>query len=322
MKSIFPVIVFCCLFLVVQAGKRTSVSVEVSGWKGNEIQFGFVEEPVLTMQFPYVEDQLIEFEVELTDITMMKINGWVAICLQPGDSIRAKVVYEGEVYKTVDYSGSPQAVVAATFLHQVREMRRERNYKSSGPAAWVTRIPVQTYYDATLKEWKDELALLEQVKGQLSEQLYSYLKSEVEGTLLPGLLVYPYAYADGTKQDIRQILPEGYGEVLDDYELREDDGSLRNRKYISFFTPYKAYMKSKKAGTPEAFTLAGEMEQEYAEMAAFYGGKVRDAALFALLYDAILTAKDMKTVERLKKEYQKKYNVNKTYRTTLDALMK
>lgn len=323
MKQIILTLGICCVIFCAHAGELTHISAEITGFAGKEISFDFVEEPAQNMKFPYIENQLIEFDVELSDITMLKINGWVAVCLQPGDSIHAKIVYKGSVYNTVEYSGSLAAVSASALLHRIRELRREKRYKMSVPSALLMKLPVNDYFESTLKEWQEELGLLENIKGQLSENLYNYLKSEIEGVLLPNALIYPYAYVDVTKKDLQENLPQGYWEVLDHYRLREDKGSLRNRLYLSFLTPYKAYMKSKNAGTILIdYAPIKDTGKEYRDIVAYYEGDLRDAALFSLLYNAIMSSRDLESVEKLMKEYQKKYNLNKTYKSILDELMK
>lgn len=152
MKRLVLALLFGCLIHGVQAGQLSRISAEISGFSGKEIVFWFVEEPALTMRFPYVESQKMEFEVELTDITMLKINGLLSICLQPGDSIHAKIVYKENVFETVEFSGSPQAVVSAELLYGFGKMRSERKYKPTVPTALVMKTPVKAYYESSLKE--------------------------------------------------------------------------------------------------------------------------------------------------------------------------
>lgn len=321
MKKLVLALVFGCLIHGAQAEQLSRISAEISGFSGKEVMFWFVEEPGLTMRFPYVENQKMEFEVELTDITMLKINGLLSVCLQPGDSIHAKIVYKENVFETVAFSGSPQAVASAELLYGFGKMRSAREYKTTVPLALLMKTPVKAYYESSLKEWKEELALLQDVKEQFSEDCYHYLESEIDGVLLPNLLIYPYAYADALKQDIGQLLPEGYWTVLSDYRLRDDAGSLRNKTYLSFLTTYKAFMNGKNTGAAD-YSKPRSIEKEFAELVAFYEGNLRDAALFSLLYNALLSSEEVKLVADLKKEYRKKYNINKKYKTILDELMR
>ena len=53
------------------------------------------------MEFPYKDGQLMEFSVELDDITTMILNTFIEVYLQPGDSIHVKVTYNGRSYDKV-----------------------------------------------------------------------------------------------------------------------------------------------------------------------------------------------------------------------------
>ena len=65
-----------------------------------------------------------------------------------------------------------------------------------------------------------------------------------------------------------------------------------------------------------------DIEAEYKDITEFYDGSVRDAALFALLFNAMTSNKDFKIIKKLEKNYAKNYNHNKNYIKTLEEMMK
>lgn len=323
MKKVIFIVLCCAWCMAAKAKETTHIRVIIQGYTEKMVGFQFVENASLNMEYPYVENQVMEFDVELDGITMMKINGWVQVCLQPGDSLQVKIDYQGKVYKNVEYTGSPMAVCTGNFFHQLREWRNERRYRLNVPSALVLRKDPGEYYTETLKEWKTESALLEQLKGHLSDELYLYLLSEIEGTLLPNLLIYPYAFADAFHQQPEEILPDGYGEVLDTYKIREDKISLQNQAYVAFLTPYMRYMQSKQEKTMKPdYAPVKDLEKEYGNIVGFYKGQARDVVLYAFFYKAMREKKEFEVIEKLMKDYFKKYNLNKTYKTSLKEMMK
>lgn len=311
------------IFPVGAKGKMTYISAEIQGFDGKMVYFDFVEKDGVNAEFPYQENQVMEVAVELEDITMLRINAWVYVCLQPGDSIHAKIVYDGRSYKSVEYSGTPEAVALCTALHKMRESQRVRNYKRNIPAALVTLVDAKAYHAETMIEWKTEISYLDEVKDQISPRMYNFILSELDGIYLSNLISYPYSSSNYHKKKIQDCIADDYWDALNDYKLRDDDASLRNQKYMSFLLIYKDYMRRKEAGNKtDDFVLNRKLEEEYTDLVDFYEGTLRDAALFVLLYNAIANNRDFNQIEKLKKDYLKKYNKNKEYKKILAQVMK
>ena len=324
MKRVILVLIVSCFSILPSMAKKVSrISAEIQGFNKKMVYFDFMEKDGINQEFPYSENQLMEFDVELDDITMLKINAWVIICLEPGDNIHAKITYEGDRYDAVEYTGTPSAVAVADYLHKVRTLRAERRYKTNIPAMLVLLYDAKEHYVATLEEWKDEIAMLDEIKGQISERMYNYLRSDVEATLLTNLISYPYASSSFHKKKIEDCMADGYWDALNDYKPHGDNASLRNRSYMSFLSVYKDYVRRKEAGHNTGNYMANrKLEEEYADLAGFYDGSLRDAALFVFLYNAIAKNGDFDRIDKLKKDYLKKYNKNKEYKKILAQIMK
>ena len=86
MKNLILVLLVSCFSAFSLTAKEVSrVSAQIQGFNGKMVYFDFVEKDGINQEFPYMENQEMEFGVELDDITMMKINAWVVVCLEPGD---------------------------------------------------------------------------------------------------------------------------------------------------------------------------------------------------------------------------------------------
>ncbi len=306
-----------------EKGQEARVSVEIYGYNGKMVTFDFVEEPDAYIEFPYKEGQPMEVAATLDDVTMLNVNMWVNICLQPGDSLHAKVTYEGRSYQSVEYSGTPRAVLIANTLLKIRAARREADYKANLPAATVVLTDPIAYHKASLDEWRREKAILDEVKDEISPRVYNYLLSELDAIFLSNVILYPFSCASYQKKDIQECIADDYWSVFDDYQLRDDDASLRNRHYMSFLLPYAEYMICKQNGSdPATFKSAQSTRSEYDEIAGFYDGVLRDAALFVVLYNELASDElDYAQCEALVKDYLKKYNISKEYKQILKEIM-
>ena len=326
MKGILILLLMACAWptMAKEKGKQTYVSMEVYGYQGKSIYFDFMEKNDANVDYPYKEGQLMEVAANLDDITMLNVNMWVNICLQPGDSLHAKVTYEGRNYTAVEYSGTPQAVLIANTLHRIRMHRREAHYKANLPAALVVLTDPKAYHQASLDEWRAEKAILNEIKAEIPERVYNYLLSELDAIFLPNLITYPYACAAYQKKDIQDCLADGYWTALDGYQLRDDEASLRNRNYMTFLMPYAEYQICKQKGCdPAQFKASQSVESEYEELAGFYEGALRDAALFVVIYNGMVgDGSDFEQCQALSKDYLKKYNISKEYKQILKEIMK
>ena len=149
MKYILLIICLCGLFsFTVEAkGRPTVITAEISGYLRDKVHFDFLEKEGINMEFPYKDGQLMEFSVELDDITTMILNTFIEVYLQPGDSIHVKVTYNGRSYDKVEFSGTPAAVAVNSKLHEKELLQRERGYKTNIPDAGGCQEVSRGYFD-------------------------------------------------------------------------------------------------------------------------------------------------------------------------------
>lgn len=327
MKTII-IILACCLSAIVslQAQRAATVTATMSGYQGGKVvDFEFIEKDGINQQIPYSNNQEMEFEAELDYITMMKINGRTSVILQPGDKINVDIKYDysNGTVALATFTGTPEAVLASTLLQDIQKNRRRNRYKTNILSAVILKRMPLDYYDATKAEWKEEVALLDAIKPQISPAMYNYLLSEIESVLIPNLLRSPWVYAEMMRTTADSCMREDYWNLLDQYKLRDDKASLRNYNYMGFLLEYEMYQQKKKAREQNiTHTPPKTLEEAYKGIASFYDGSFRDCALCVLLYNAITKGNDFPTIEKLTKDYFNKYNKNKQFKTMLTNMMK
>ena len=175
MKYIFLIIgLMGILAFPAEAKERaTVIRAEIYGYTRDKVYFNFLEEEGINMEFPYKEGQVMEFTVDLDDVTTMILNTFIEVYLQPGDSIHLKVTYNGRNYDKVEFSGTPAAVAICSAINKKEMLQRERRYKTNIPAMLVIQTDAKKFHAATVKEIKDEVEIISQVKDQVDPRVYN-----------------------------------------------------------------------------------------------------------------------------------------------------
>lgn len=295
------------------AQNNTTIKAQFNNTTFEKFYFDFMEQPEANLQFPYKEGRVIEFDAELDDIAMLKINQYLYVVAQPGDNIEIEVDYNGKNFREVKFSGiSKESVLASEILSRIRIERLDRKYKTNIPAALAIQTPADVFYKTTIDEWQKEIAVLDEYRSQLSDKVYYFVRSELDAIFIPNIISYP-----GNSS------MEGFWNVLDDYQLRDDDSSLRNSSYMGVLHIYMRYMRMKAARDNNVdFIPPASIEDEYNTVVDFYDGKLRDAALLVFIYGSMASGKDFETVEKLYIDYTEKYNLNPKYLKMISDVMK
>ena len=136
-----------------QAGEPATISATVDGYSGRIIDFEFIDNPENNNSYTYREGNLMEFDVELDEPSLLKINAWVWLIVSPGDKIHIDIHYEGTSYKTAEITGTEKAVLLNETIHDMRFTRLTKSYKMNPMAALVTLVSSDKYYQMTLDQW-------------------------------------------------------------------------------------------------------------------------------------------------------------------------
>lgn len=313
MKKIFFALLFCAVAVCTAEAQGTAtIRARFEGTTRDMIYFDFMEQSGANMEFPYREGREIEFDVELDGITLMKINTFVLVVVQPGDVIEIDVEYEGRNYRNARFGGTSAASVAASeVLNSIRAARLERGYKTNIPAAIVVQTPPEKYFAASVSEWREEVAMLDGARDRLTPEVYNFVRSELDAIFIPNIVTYP-----------GHNLQDGFWTALDNYTPRDDDASLRNHSYMGMLGTYMRYMQVKAAREAGVeFAAPANIQDEYAAIAGFFDGKLRDAALLVFLFNVLATGEDFEAVEKLYEDYVERYNINPRYKEMLVKVM-
>ena len=323
MKNLLLLMFVCLLTIGSQAQKKVKIDAVGHGYNGRVVDFEFIDSPENNMQFPFKDNQLMSFEVELKEPSLMKINTWLWLIVCPGDEIQMDITFQGKNIRSVEYKGTPAAVALNSAISEGRTFRLNNRYKTNPLAAAITQVPVLEYYKSCQSNWAKEQEILGNVKGQVEPFAYNYIYAELEGMYLSNLVRYPFIIADVTKKDIKQCLPENFWNVLDGYQIKSDKASLKSMAYVGWLIDYKEYQdKAVAAKEGKAYEGPKSMEDMYERLAETYEDNVRDAVLYLFLYNAISSQQDFEMIHKLSKDYFKKYNKDKKYKKVLTEMQK
>lgn len=318
MKKIL-VCMFVCLFCAgIRAQEIAKISATAVGYSGKVIDFEFIDNTANNQQFPFKDNQLMEFEVELKEPSLMKVNTWLWVIVCPGDEIEMTIQFQGKNYKNVEFKGTPSAVTLNNAIRDGRMVRVNDHYKTNPLAAVVTRVPANIYYEACQRNWKKEQEILEGVRDKVDPFAFNYIYAELEGMYMDNLIQYPYVVADVHKKHIQECIPGGFWNVLDNYQVKTDKASLKSFAYIGWLIDYAIYQEKREAHKAgKEYRGTQSMEEMYEKLSKVYEGDVRDAVLYLFLYNAISKQQDFDVIKTLSKDYFKKYNKNKKFRKEL-----
>ncbi len=323
MKKILVTMLVCLLFAGVQAQKTAKISATAVGYTGKVVDFEFIDNPANNQQFPFKDNQLMEFEVELKEPSLMKVNAWLWMIVCPGDEIEMAIQFQGKNYKNVEFKGTQAAVALNSAIRDGRMVRINDHYKTNPLAAVVTQVPAKTYYEACLRNWKKEQEILEGVRGKVDEFAFNYIYAELEGLYMDNLVKYPFIVSDVNKKPLQECTPEGYWNILDNYQIKSDKASLKSYAYIGWLIDYLEYQEKREAyKAGKEYSPAKSMEELYNKLAKAYEGDTRDAVLYLFLYNAISGQKDFDVIKKLSKDYFKNYNKNKKFKKELTEMQK
>lgn len=322
-KGVLLFMLSAVLCLGANAAKVSTITATITGYNGKSVYFDLMEQMEDSHEFPYADGQTYTFDVELKDITMLKINNFVWICLKPGDSITVDLTYDGRTYKSAEFSGAEDVVAVNNALRDMRMSRVATRYKMDPDAAVVTLQPAADYQAQSLTRWKEEKAILDGARQYMSDKMYYYLLSEHEAVFLSNIISFPYMRAAYDRKDISEVMPKDYWTVLDDYTPRSDEGSLYSHAYDGFLLPYADYVyKRNLVREGKDWNKQFSLKEGFDMLVGFYTDKnLRDAALCVYLYNAAAAGEDFKEIDKLAKLYYKKYNKNKRFRNALQEVL-
>lgn len=324
MKKIYLLVLMVVFAFAAKAGEPATISATIDGYTGSVVNFEFIDNPDNNMSYPYREGNTMGFDVELDEPSLLKINAWIWVIVSPGDEIHLDIHYEGTLYKTSEFSGTEKAVLLNKTINEMRNSRVAIRYKMNPLAALVTLITPEDYYKMTFDQWTKEKAMLEEIKPEVDPFAYHYIYSELEGTFLSNLVKYPYLAADYLKKPLEECISEGYWDVLNDYKLRTDAGSLKSFSYLGWLLEYQKYMEAREAHSQNKpytyFTM--DLQEGYDSLVSFYEGDLLDSALYVYLYNAITGQRDFDLVEQLTRDYAEKYSNNEFHKESLLEMLK
>lgn len=322
MKKIILVFILMICSVMSYAGKIATISATVDGYSGKVVDFEFIDNPDNNMSYPYTEAKKMEFEVELEEPSLLKINAWIWVIISPGDNLHLAIHYNGKKYKTAEFSGTEKAVLLNETIRDMRNSRVAIHYKMNPMAALVTQVSAEKYYQMTLEQWNKEKAMMESIKEKVDSFAYNYIYSELEGIFMSNLVKYPYMAADVFKKSLDECIPDGYWKALADYKLRDDEASLKSFTYLGWLLEYPRYIKALEAhdkGESIVYFNTG-LQEGYDAIVSFYDDKLLDSALYVYLYNALSQQKEFELVESLINDYIEKYNKNKHYKDSLMSM--
>ncbi len=303
-------------------GKRTVLSATIDGYQRDMVYFDCVQTPFIRQEFHANPGEEHVYSFNTDRLVSMIINGRTTVLLMPGDSLHVDLQYQGKKVKDVKFSGSDRAVAGNELYAAVGAFKRDMRYKTQLLACAVVDVKPADRINDSRRLLDQTRQLVGQAKGKVDADVANYVMAESEGLAYTSFIEYPMMYEETRKKPIAEQGIGDYWSLLKDCKLRDDVASLSCPDYCSFLLLNMAYAKSRQAhekGTE--YNRPDKLEDMFAELAAFYDGKHRDATLYSIISNYIQGGKDIERVEPLLSQYKEKYCVDSEHAKIIDSLM-
>lgn len=328
-KKIIVFILFSAALLPQVQGKgkekHTALSCVVNNFKRDMIYLDCPQTPEIRGEFHRNpgEEHLLTFDTD--KIVTFRVNGQeLEFFLEPGDSLHADITYGDRLAETILFSGSERAVDQNQFLWDLYRYRLSVHFKTSLNACVVLDHKPADRIAAAKKFSEEARKMLNENKKKFSEAFINYVEATLDALVGESQIYYPDLYASMRQKPISEQGIGDYWTLLDNYQTRTDEASLRCAPYVDFLVKYMVYEKAKKSADRDAGLgkfLPTTVEDTYKLAVATFKDAQLDAVLFRVLTDYVVQGKNIEEVERWIADYKQKYNKDKEYAKILDLLM-
>lgn len=330
-KKIFVFILFSAMFIPQMQGegkkKHTVMSCVVNNFKRDMIYLDCPQTPVIKGEFHRNpgEEHLLTFDTD--KLVTLRLNGQeLEFLLEPGDSLHADITYGERLAETITFSGTERAVRQNQLLWELYRHRLSTRFKTSLNACLVLDHKPADRIAAANRYADEAHKMMEAKQSQYSKAFKNYVEASIEALTGESKIYYPDMYATMRQTPISEQGIGNYWTILDDYQTRKDEASLRCTQYVDFLMKYMVYEKAKKESSSDkqagmAQFLPKTLEDSYKMAVETFQGTQLDAVLFRILTGYIVQGKNLDQVEQWISDYKKKYNKDKEYAEILDLLM-
>lgn len=304
------------------ASKRTVLSAEVYGYKRDMVYFGCAQTPFISAEFHTNPGEEHHYAFELAQLAELDINGQLRLLLEPGDSLKVVVKYEGRGIQSVDFSGTERVVAANRLFWSIEQARRQMRYKTNLLGNVALDIAPKQQIESSKAFLAHMQGMVKAANESVSANVATYLLADTEAAVELSKMEYPVMYADVRKKPIEQQEIGDYSTIMKDFQPRKSVVALSNPSYASMLMRYCFYSRQQVAlsqGKP--YEAPKRMEDMFEAVASFYEGDQRDYTLFLLLCNFIRQGKEMDRVDAPLAIYREKYNRNKSLLEIIDSLL-
>ena len=301
------------------AQQRITLSAQIYGYQKDMVYFDCIQTPLIAQEFYTNPGEEHVYSFESDRLVCLTINGRTNVLLQPGDSLHVDINYEGKNAK-VEYSGTERAVNNNKLLNNIEKLKRSMRYKDQLLGCVALDIKPKSRIDDSRILLEKTNMLLE--KSPASAEAKNYVAALIDYDVYMSFIEYPVMYESvrGVTVDKQEI--GDYWNIMEGYVTKDNTESMSCPEYASLLMRYCFYAKEKEAHNKgEKYTIPGNLEDIYKEIAGFYSGSQRDFLIYTLLCNFIRNGQDIERADALYKEYCEKYNKDTYYKEILDVLL-
>lgn len=307
--------------------EHTVMSCVINNFKRDMIYLDCQQTPLIKGEFHRNpgEEHILAFNTD--KLVSIRLNGHeLEFFLEPGDSLHTVIIYGERIPETITFSGTERAVRQNQFLWKLYRHRLSTRFKTSLNACVVLDHKPTDRIEAANCYAKEAREMLSADEKGYSQAFKNYVEAGIEALRGESLIYYPELYAGVRHKPINEQGLGDYWKLLDNYQTRTDEASLRCPQYVDFLLKYMVYKKASTLKDAQkspslASAMPQTLEASYKLAEETFKGTQLDAVLFAILAQYISQGKNIDEAETWITHYKKNHNIEKEYAQILDSLM-
>ncbi|QQS98313.1 TlpA family protein disulfide reductase [Sphingobacterium spiritivorum] len=215
------------------------------------------------------------------------VKGSIPLYLEPGDDLLIRTDFKDNT----SFSGKGEE--NAAILKELMDL-----YLTNYNKLDATKMPLNVLYEQNEQMNKANLDFLDNNKSKVSKNFYDHQRTKFYYEALGMDIIMPYLLSQGLNKKFSEALPPGYMDLMKKVNL--SDALLTNDAYSRFvrgalpvFLRFRHLNQLGRLDSASTLTEAEKRKIEYEQVKEHLSGKTRALALFGIVNNILLTAKDV-----------------------------
>ncbi|MGJ1265426.1 redoxin family protein [Sphingobacterium spiritivorum] len=294
MKKIATLIFLCIYVSIVWGqGKKTRIRLDVSPLKVDSMWVSLEDGKTEPQKLKPDATGMFEFSTFLERSTDGRVSidnpvkGSIPLYLEPGDDLLIRTDFKNNT----GFSGT--GAENAGVLKELMDL-----YLANYNKLDATKIPLNVLYEQNEQMNKANLDFLDNNKSKVSKSFYDHQRTKFYYEALGMEVIMPYLLSQGLNKKLSETLPPGYMDLMKKVKFSEallahDTYNRFVRGTLPVFLRFRRLNQLGQLDSASTLPEAEKRKMEYEQVKEHLSGKIRSLALFGIVNNMLLSAKDV-----------------------------